>query len=53
MVGLQTQQGGSFLVVLDEDWGVFPARESFTFFVTWNPLGSLVKPMDRIMILNT
>lgn len=50
--GTAGTQGGSLLVAVNEGWGWFPAWESFTCFVTWTPLSSLMKPMDRIVILN-
>lgn len=50
--GTAGTQGGSLLVAVNEDWEWFPAWESFTFLVTWTPLSSLVKPMNRTMIFN-
>lgn len=50
--GTAGTQGGSLLVAVNEDWEWFPAWESFTFLVTWTPLSSLVKAMDRTMIFN-
>ena len=44
--GTAGTQGGSLLVAVNEGWGWFPAWESFTCFVTWTPLSSLMKPMD-------